>query len=127
MTFLQSELSHVFSNYLLGKRYIHTDCIYVTLLQSEISYIKSEEKLSHIVSQKVKCSSLGPILNWLSSVSRQLVLFSFHQHDKLFLFQIYQYKRIQPIHKTLPKALWTQALTALTSNSGLVDLVQYAR
>ena len=28
--------------------------------------------------------------------------------------------------KTLPKALWTQALTALTSNFGLVGLVQYA-
>ena len=28
--------------------------------------------------------------------------------------------------KTLPKALRTQALTALTSNSGLVGLVQYA-
>ena len=28
--------------------------------------------------------------------------------------------------KTLPKALRTQALTALTSNCGLVGLVQYA-
>ena len=26
---------------------------------------------------------------------------------------------------TMPKALWTQALTALTSNLGLVGLVQY--
>ena len=30
------------------------------------------------------------------------------------------------ISKTLPKALRTQALTALTSNFGLVGLVQYA-
>ena len=30
------------------------------------------------------------------------------------------------IKKTLPKALRTQALTALTSNCGLVGLVQYA-
>ena len=31
-----------------------------------------------------------------------------------------------PCLKTLPKALRTQALTALTSNFGLVGLVQYA-
>ena len=30
------------------------------------------------------------------------------------------------LEKTFPKALWTQALTALTSNFGLVGLVQYA-
>ena len=30
------------------------------------------------------------------------------------------------LQKTLPKALRTQALTALTSNFGLVGLVQYA-
>ena len=30
------------------------------------------------------------------------------------------------MYKTLPKALRTQALTALTSNFGLVGLVQYA-
>ena len=32
----------------------------------------------------------------------------------------------QNMKKTLPKALRTQALTALTSNFGLVGLVQYA-
>ena len=34
--------------------------------------------------------------------------------------------KIQLQKKTLPKALRTQVLTALTSNFGLVGLVQYA-
>ena len=35
-------------------------------------------------------------------------------------------ENVQRHDKTLPKALRTQALTALTSNFGLVGLVQYA-
>ena len=39
--------------------------------------------------------------------------------------KFYQFILLLPL-ETLPKALQTQALTALTSNFGLVGLVQYA-
>ena len=46
-------------------------------------------------------------------------------HDTPFSEDV-QFNSFEFSRKTLPKALRTQALTALTSNYGLVGLVQYA-
>ena len=50
--------------------------------------------------------------------------------QKVLWFQLSKVKEISSMKdgvKTLPKALRTKAVTALTSNFGLVGLVQYAR
>ena len=47
------------------------------------------------------------------------------QLSKLQVFAFYRANKKQE-EETLPKALRTKALTALTSNFGLVGLVQYA-
>ena len=38
----------------------------------------------------------------------------------------YSLVNVKKRNKTLPKALWTQVLTALTSDFGMEGLVQYA-
>ena len=56
---------------------------------------------------------------WLSYVSYSKSTFGANKHLFLSICDQYQRKKISGGKATLPKAKWTQALTALTSNFGL--------
>ena len=83
------------------------------------------------MSERVRCKmTLSDSLSWVScarkakfpvAIYTERVQFWFTKNIRKFDMEIGD-----PKMKTLPKALRTQALTALASNFGVVGLVQYA-
>ena len=94
------------------------------------------------VGLRIRWTSTSPTDNVLTKEPHPLHLFhlvlsshsipiqqSDHVHVVLKLgkfLKLCSNERYYALIKTLPKALWTQAFTALTSNFGLVGLVQHA-